>query len=96
MELLKVMVFVSAFVHLTWGLSIEGKQNGTCIDWILMCVYYNHINMSELHMLELKLIIYSGLLYSHLYILSYCCAVAFFIEHSMQYKNAGKISVHNV
>ena len=31
MELLKELVLVSAIVHLTVVVSIEGKQNGTCI-----------------------------------------------------------------
>ena len=32
MELLKVLVLVSAIVHFTWALSIEGMENSTCID----------------------------------------------------------------
>ena len=32
MELLKVLVLVSAIVHFTLVMSIEGMENGTCID----------------------------------------------------------------
>ena len=71
------------WVHLStslWSCPLKVSKMVHVIDWMLMCVYYNHISMSELHMLELKLIIYSGLLYSHLYFLLLQCSCIFLLN----------------